>query len=135
MELKLGMPVTVILASEKTSSWTPSLQWNDLVAVGVRLPPSIAQGGREQFVMAVLKRVLVCRYGMDCASALRGSGTRTLMAECDPFCALQAYREWPLTPSCLRSASWFLRRATSTASLVHMKRFKNNAFAGEHRTF
>ena len=41
-------------------------------------------------VMIVGKHPSVCGHGDDCASALRGSGSRMLFAECDPFCALQA---------------------------------------------
>ena len=50
---------------------------------------------RAIYVM-IGKRALVCRYchvGKDCFSALRGSGTRGFIAECDSICTLQACME------------------------------------------
>merc|ERR1711916_318636 len=47
-------------------------------------------------VMMGGKRALVCGYGdvgKGCAFALRGSGARVFIAECDPICALQACME------------------------------------------
>ena len=62
--------------------------------------------------MIVEKRTLPCGYGKDCASAFRGHGARMLFAECDPFCALQAYFE-----GVKASSSLFTQRPTSTSSL------------------
>ena len=57
------------------------------------------------------QRASVCGYEKNCASALRGSGARVLVAECDPFYARQAWFEgvqmWPLKPSWLRLTSLF----------------------------
>ena len=51
---------------------------------------------RATDVMIGGKRVLVCGYGdvgKGSAFAMRGSGARVLIAECDPICALQACME------------------------------------------
>merc|ERR1712113_1014811 len=51
---------------------------------------------RATDVMIGGKRALVCGYGdvgKGCAFALRGSGARVLVTECDPICALQACME------------------------------------------
>merc|ERR1712072_1582850 len=51
---------------------------------------------RATDVMIGGKRALVCGYGdvgKGCAFALRGSGARVLITECDPICALQACME------------------------------------------
>merc|ERR1712136_254939 len=51
---------------------------------------------RATDVMIGGKRALVCGYGdvgKGCAFALRGSGARGFIAECDPICALQACME------------------------------------------
>ena len=64
--LKLGMRRPPCLSQKNFKMDPISFQWNDLVAVGVLLPPSIAREERT-VVMAVLKRVFVCSYGMDCA--------------------------------------------------------------------
>merc|ERR1711874_863485 len=51
---------------------------------------------RATDVMIGGKRVLICGYGdvgKGSAFAMRGSGARVLIAECDPICALQACME------------------------------------------
>ena len=58
------------------------------------------------------KPALLCGYSKNCASAHCGPNARMLFAECDPFCALQAYFE-----GVKASLSLFLHRATSTSSL------------------
>ena len=58
------------------------------------------------------KPALLCGYSKNCASAHCGPNLRMLFAECDPFCALQAYFE-----GVKASFSLFLHRATSTLSL------------------
>ena len=58
------------------------------------------------------KAALLCGYSKNCASAHCGSSAHMLFAECDPFCALQAYFE-----GVKASLSLFLHRATSTSSL------------------
>ena len=48
---------------------------------------------RATDVMIGAKRALVCGYGdvgKGCAFALRGSGARVFISDCDPLCALQA---------------------------------------------
>ena len=58
------------------------------------------------------KPALLCGYSKNCASTHCGPSARMLFAECDPFCALQAYFE-----GVKASLSLFLHRATSTSSL------------------
>merc|ERR1712086_1202865 len=51
---------------------------------------------RATDVMIGGKRVLICGYGdvgKGCAFAMRGSGARVIITECDPICALQACME------------------------------------------
>merc|ERR1711981_493217 len=51
---------------------------------------------RATDVMIGGKRALVCGYGdvgKGCAFAMRGSGARVLISECDPICSLQACME------------------------------------------
>merc|ERR1711985_33874 len=51
---------------------------------------------RATDVMIGGKRALICGYGdvgKGCAFAMRGSGARVLITECDPICALQACME------------------------------------------
>ena len=67
----------------------------DLAEVDCTKPQSIfssLHGGvtRATDMRLVGKRASVYGYGEECASALRGRGSRMLFAECDPFCALQA---------------------------------------------
>ena len=50
MELKLGMPVTVVLASDKTSSWTPRFSgmiWAQLATAFVYCPENSCDGCSE----------------------------------------------------------------------------------------
>merc|ERR1711920_1149574 len=51
---------------------------------------------RATDVMIGGKRALICGYGdvgKGCAFAMRGSGARVIITECDPICALQACME------------------------------------------
>ena len=74
----------------------------DLAEVDCTKPQSIfssLHGGvtRATDMRLVGKRASVYGYGEECASALRGRGSRMLFAECDPFCALQA--RWTVSRS------------------------------------
>jgi adenosylhomocysteinase len=51
---------------------------------------------RATDVMICGKKVLICGFGdvgKGCAQAMRGSGARVYVTECDPICALQACME------------------------------------------
>merc|ERR1711945_58895 len=93
---------------------------------------------RATDVMIGGKRALVCGYGdvgKGCAFALRGSGARVFITECDPICALQACMEGfqvATMESVLGEIDIFI---TSTGNfniitLEHMKNMKNNAIVG-----
>merc|ERR1719354_1358416 len=79
---------------------------------------------RATDVMIGGKRALVCGYGdvgKGCAFALRGGGARVLVTECDPICALQAWRvsRWlPWKMWSVKLISSPLQLAISTSSLL-----------------
>merc|ERR1711879_1097541 len=89
-------------------------------------------------VMIGGKRVLVCGYGdvgKGSAFAMRGSGARVLIAECDPICALQACMEGfqvVKIESALSEADIFVTTTGNfkIITLEHMKTMKNNAIVG-----
>merc|ERR1712213_48707 len=93
---------------------------------------------RATDVMIGGKRVLVAGYGdvgKGSAFAMRGSGARVLIAECDPICALQACMEGfqvVKIESVLSEVDIF---TTTTGNfkiitLEHMQKMKNNAIVG-----
>merc|ERR1712222_279777 len=93
---------------------------------------------RATDVMIGGKRVLVCGYGdvgKGSAFAMRGSGARVLIAECDPICALQACMEGfqvVKIESVLHEVDIFVS-ATGNFKIItleHMKKMKNNAIVG-----
>merc|ERR1712222_288475 len=93
---------------------------------------------RATDVMIGGKRVLVCGYGdvgKGSAFAMRGSGARVLIAECDPICALQACMEGfqvVAIESVLNEVDIFVTTTGNfkTITLEHMKKMKNNAIVG-----
>merc|ERR1712209_154102 len=84
------------------------------------------------------KRALVCGYGdvgKGCAFALRGSGARVLVTECDPICALQACMEGfqVVTMEEVVGEIDIFTSATGNFNIItleHMKKMKNNAIIG-----
>merc|ERR1711953_1229037 len=93
---------------------------------------------RATDVMIGGKRALVCGYGdvgKGCAFALRGSGARVLVTECDPICALQACMEGFQVVT-LESVVGEIDIFTTTTgnfniiTLEHMQKMKNNAIVG-----
>merc|ERR1712162_66136 len=93
---------------------------------------------RATDVMIGGKRTLVCGYGdvgKGCAAALRGSGARVLVTECDPICALQACMEGfqvVTMEQCVAEADIFVS-STGNFNIItfdHMKKMKNNAIVG-----
>merc|ERR1712019_219727 len=126
------------------SSFFPAINVNDCVTkskfdnvYGCRhsLPDGIM---RATDVMIGGKRVLVCGYGdvgKGSAFAMRGSGARVLIAECDPICALQACMEGfqvVTVESALSEADIFVTTTGNfkIITLEHMKKMKNNAIVG-----
>merc|ERR1712064_179832 len=93
---------------------------------------------RATDVMIGGKRVLVAGYGdvgKGSAFAMRGSGARVLIAECDPICALQACMEGfqvVKIESVLSEVDIFVTTAGNfqIITLEHMKGMKNNAIVG-----
>merc|ERR1711874_230917 len=93
---------------------------------------------RATDVMIGGKRVLICGYGdvgKGCAFAMRGSGARVLISECDPICALQACMEGfqvVTIESCLSEVDIFVTTTGNfkIITLEHMKKMKNNAIVG-----
>merc|ERR1712027_9672 len=89
-------------------------------------------------VMIGGKRALVCGYGdvgKGSAFAMRGSGARVLIAECDPICALQACMEGfqvVKIESVLSEVDIFVTTTGNfkIITLEHMKKMKNNAIVG-----
>merc|ERR1719201_1104467 len=93
---------------------------------------------RATDVMIGGKRALVCGYGdvgKGCAFALRGSGARVLITECDPICALQACMEGfqvVTMEEVVGEADIFVSSTGNfnIITLEHMKKMKNNAIVG-----
>merc|ERR1712057_26152 len=93
---------------------------------------------RATDVMIGGKRALVCGYGdvgKGCAFALRGSGARVLISECDPICALQACMEGFQVVTLDEVVGEVDIFVSSTGNfniitLEHMKKMKNNAIVG-----
>merc|ERR1712188_19766 len=93
---------------------------------------------RATDVMIGGKRVLICGYGdvgKGSAFAMRGSGARVLIAECDPICALQACMEGfqvNTLDNMVGEADIFVSTTGNfqIITLEHMKKMKNNAIVG-----
>merc|ERR1712203_728081 len=93
---------------------------------------------RATDVMIGGKRALVCGYGdvgKGSAFAMRGSGARVLISECDPICALQACMEGfqvVAIESVLNEVDIFVTTTGNfkIITLDHMKKMKNNAIVG-----
>merc|ERR1712019_100641 len=93
---------------------------------------------RATDVMIGGKRVLICGYGdvgKGSAFAMRGSGARVLISECDPICALQACMEGfqvVTMEEVLSEADIFVTTTGNfkIITLEHMKKMKNNAIVG-----
>jgi adenosylhomocysteinase len=93
---------------------------------------------RATDVMIGGKRALVCGYGdvgKGCAFALRGSGARVLITECDPICALQACMEGfqVVTMEQVVGEIDIFVSSTGNFNIItidHMKKMKNNAIVG-----
>merc|ERR1712100_656934 len=103
--------------------------------MGHSLPDGIM---RATDVMIGGKRVLVAGYGdvgKGCAFAMRGSGARVLITECDPICALQACMEGfqvVTMEECVGEIDIFVS-STGNYNIIrleHMKKMKNNAIVG-----
>merc|ERR1712115_144116 len=93
---------------------------------------------RATDVMIGGKRALICGYGdagKGSAFAMRGSGARVLISECDPICALQACMEGfqvVTIESVLNEVDIFVTTTGNfkIITLEHMKKMKNNAIVG-----
>merc|ERR1711887_358739 len=122
----------------------PSINVNDCVTkskfdnvYGCRhsLPDGIM---RATDVMIGGKRTLICGFGdvgKGSAFAMRGAGSRVIVAEIDPICALQACMEGfqvATIESCVGEIDIFTS-ATGNYDIItleHMKKMKNNAIVG-----
>merc|ERR1711933_168916 len=93
---------------------------------------------RATDVMIGGKRFLIAGYGdvgTGCAFAMRGSGARVLISECDPICALQACMEGFQVATLEDVVGEIDIFVTTTGNfkiitLEHMKKMKNNAIVG-----
>merc|ERR1719371_1419 len=93
---------------------------------------------RATDVMIGGKRALVCGYGdvgKGCAFALRGSGSRVMVTEIDPICALQACMEGFQVATMEEVVGEVDIFVSTTGNfkiirLEHMKAMKNNAIIG-----
>merc|ERR1739844_217689 len=93
---------------------------------------------RATDVMIGGKRSLICGYGdvgKGCAFAMRGAGSRVMITEIDPICALQACMEG-FQVAKMESVVGEIDIFVSTTgnkdiiTLEHMKKMKNNAIVG-----
>merc|ERR1712127_981045 len=134
----------LISMAEKGELLFPAINVNDCVTkskfdngYGCRhsLPDGIM---RATDVMIGGKRVLICGYGdvgKGCAFAMRGSGARVIITECDPICALQACMEGFQVATMEEVVSEIDIFCSTTGNfniitLAHMKKMKNNAIVG-----
>merc|ERR1712241_977180 len=93
---------------------------------------------RATDVMIGGKRSLICGYGdvgKGCAFAMRGAGSRVLITEIDPICALQACMEGfqvVRMESVVGEVDIFVSTTGNKdiITLEHMKKMKNNAIVG-----
>merc|ERR1711903_73641 len=93
---------------------------------------------RATDVMIGGKIAMVCGYGdvgKGCAFALRGSGARVLITECDPICALQACMEGfqVVTMEEVAGEADIFITSTGNFDIItvnHMAKMKNNAIVG-----
>merc|ERR1712087_846438 len=93
---------------------------------------------RATDVMIGGKRALVCGYGdvgKGCAFAMRGCGSRVLVTECDPICAMQACMEGfqvVTIEDVVATADIFITTTGNfnIITLDHMKKMRNNAIVG-----
>merc|ERR1711963_650337 len=93
---------------------------------------------RATDVMIGGKRALICGYGdvgKGCAFAMRGSGARVLITECDPICALQACMEGFQVVTMEQVVGEIDIFVTTTGNfniitVDMMKKMKNNAIVG-----
>merc|ERR1712048_1077303 len=93
---------------------------------------------RATDVMIGGKRAMICGYGdvgKGCAFAMRGSGARVIVSECDPICALQACMEGYQVTTLESVVGEIDIFVTTTGNfniitLEHMKKMKNNAIVG-----
>merc|ERR1712187_992227 len=93
---------------------------------------------RATDVMIGGKTTLICGYGdvgKGCAFAMRGCGSRVLVTECDPICALQACMEGfkiVTIEDVLGEVDIFITTTGNfnIITLEHMKKMKNNAIVG-----
>merc|ERR1711988_382496 len=93
---------------------------------------------RATDVMIAGKQVVVCGYGdvgKGCAAAMKSSGARVVVTECDPICALQAAMEGfdvKKLETVVSSADIFVT-ATGNKGIImasDMAQMKNNAIVG-----
>jgi adenosylhomocysteinase len=93
---------------------------------------------RATDVMLAGKTVMICGYGdvgKGSAQAMKANGARTLVAECDPICALQASMEgFEVTTleDCIDKVDIVIT-ATGNKGIItkeQMSRMKNNAIVG-----
>jgi len=93
---------------------------------------------RATDVMIGGKRALIAGYGdvgKGCAFAMRGSGARVMITECDPICALQACMEGFQVVTMEQVVGEIDIFVSTTGNfniitLEHMKKMKNNAIVG-----
>merc|ERR1712217_811659 len=93
---------------------------------------------RATDVMIGGKRSLICGYGdvgKGCAFAMRGSGSRVIITEIDPICALQACMEGfqvAKLETVVKEIDIFVTTTGNfdIITLEHMKQMKNNAIVG-----
>ena len=93
---------------------------------------------RATDVMIAGKKVVICGYGdvgKGCAAAMKSSGARVTVTECDPICALQALMEGyevKRLESVIKETDIFVT-ATGNKNIImasHMAQMKNNAIIG-----
>merc|ERR1712093_378232 len=125
--------------SEETTTGVHRLR--EMAKTGELLFPAINVNDcvtKSKFDNVYGKRCLVAGYGdvgKGCAFALRGSGGRVLVTECDPICALQACMEGfqVVTLEEVVSDIDIFTSATGNFNIItleHMKKMKNNAIIG-----
>merc|ERR1711879_738150 len=134
-ETTTGAKGTLLVPAINVNDCVTKSKFDNVYGCRHSLPDGIM---RATDVMIGGKRVLVCGYGdvgKGSAFAMRGSGARVLIAECDPICALQACMEGfqvVKIESVLNEVDIFVTTTGNfkIITLEHMKKMKHNAIVG-----
>merc|ERR1712027_181216 len=126
---------TLLFPAINVNDCVTKSKFDDVYGCRHSLPDGIM---RATDVMIGGKRSLICGYGdvgKGCAFAMRGAGSRVMITEIDPICALQACMEGfqVVTMESVVGEIDIFVSTTGNKDIIkldHMKKMKNNAIVG-----